>query len=320
MNHRSPSTPSDALSGDDVIVMDGATSTEIFRRGSTLHDIAWSAFAHVDNPDLVCAIHQDYIEAGARIIVANTFSTTKSILDEAGAGDRFEHLNRSAVALAKQARERSGVADVWIAGSISTLPPLNKPGEIPSGKTVIEYYKRQAELLCDAGVDLLIAEMMLDSDATNDIVDACANTGVPIWVGLTASYNENTRSLISYRPSGKYNDMAQQSFTDFVTSVIDDRVAAFGIMHTKVPLTAMALECLRQHWSGFTFAYAETGFFTDPGWDFNNLVAPDAYAQHARNWINDFGINAIGGCCGTNPTHIKALAEMVSRLDVSTKI
>ncbi len=107
----------------DVLLIDGGMGTELQRRGVAMDEVAWSGAAVFTNPDAVRETHEDYIRAGARVIITNTFGSTRQMLEPAGYGDQVEAVHRDAVKLAKQARENVGEPTVAIAGSISTEPP-----------------------------------------------------------------------------------------------------------------------------------------------------------------------------------------------------
>ena len=86
-----------------------------------MDDAAWDAAALLTHPDTVREVHEDYIRAGADVIITNTFATARHVLEPAGIGERFRELNARAVALAKEARENAADSAVFIAGSISTF-------------------------------------------------------------------------------------------------------------------------------------------------------------------------------------------------------
>ena len=87
-----------------VIILDGATGTDLQRRGVPMHGFAWSAAALDTHPETVRAVHEDYIRAGADVIITNSFSTARHVLEPAGLGDRVRALNQRAVSLAREAR------------------------------------------------------------------------------------------------------------------------------------------------------------------------------------------------------------------------
>lgn len=93
------------VSAGEVIVLDGATSTELQARGVPMDVVTWSAIANLQHPEVVQGIHEDYIRAGADVITANTYSTSPASLEPAGLGDRVEEINRRAVEIALRARD-----------------------------------------------------------------------------------------------------------------------------------------------------------------------------------------------------------------------
>jgi homocysteine S-methyltransferase len=303
------------LAEGGIVVLDGGVGSEIQRRGIVMDPCAWSGFAHWRHPELVRGIHEDYIRAGAEIITTNTFSSAKHILEDVGLGDDFERVNRCAVDLAKHARDKVATKELWIAGSLSTIPPLNRPDTIPIGSEVEDNYRRQAKVLADAGADLLIAEMLLDSEGASTLVDACLASGLPVWVGFSASFAADQASVQAFRAPGKLTAMKDESFAGLLGNVLREGIDVAGVMHTKLPIMAPALRELARVWKGPMMAYAETGRSGASEWFFEDIVTPEAYAEHARTWIEDFAVKIVGGCCGTSPEHIEALSRMVRQSD-----
>jgi S-methylmethionine-dependent homocysteine/selenocysteine methylase len=131
------STLQEMLERREILILDGAIGTELESRGVPMHGVAWSAAAIETHPDVVRQVHEDYIRAGADIIIANTFATSRAVLERAGMGGRVRDLNVRAVALAKEARDvASGGRDVYIAGSISTSLMPDSEGRTSSGSAL----------------------------------------------------------------------------------------------------------------------------------------------------------------------------------------
>src|SRR5262245_53219036 len=169
------------LEAGKIIILDGATGTELQRRGVPMHGFAWSAAALDTHPEMVRAVHEDYIRAGADVIITNSFSTARHVLEPAGLGDRVRALNQRAVSLAQAARENAaGGRPVAIAGSISSFRADGAPAE-----QLAANYREQAELLAEAGVDLIALEMMADVEQAAPAIRAALATGLPIWVGFS---------------------------------------------------------------------------------------------------------------------------------------
>jgi len=89
---------------------------------------------------------------------------------------------------------------------------------------------------------------------------------------------------------------------------------AAGIMHTRVEDIVPALEILQQHWSGPLMAYAETGKLILPDWRYQEVSSPGDYASEIEGWIRNYGVQIVGGCCGTGPEHIRALRHLLDGL------
>lgn len=291
------------LESGELLILDGAIGTELQRRGAPMDSVAWCALATQTHPDLLRQIHLDYIEAGADIITTNTFSTARHVLEATALGKETERINRTAVRLARQAVQESG-RDVLIAGSMSSTRPLNEPATRPVGDRVESSYREQASLLRDEGVDVIVAEMMIDIPNATLVLEAAQESGLPLLVGWSASLDGDGRA-VPYR-SVRQGEPPQYSFSELI-----ERGAALGgdvagIMHSHVDAISPALEALSDHWDGPLMAYAETGWFEPPNWVFAETTAPADYADLAGTWV-DLGVSVIGGCCGTTPEHISKL-------------
>jgi len=107
------------LHNGDRILIDGATGTEIERRGVSMVDNAWNGGGALTHPDIVRQVHEDYIRCGAQIVISNTFSTSRHVLQDAGLEEHFEMLNRRGIELAQEARTNKGTPNVLVAGGIT---------------------------------------------------------------------------------------------------------------------------------------------------------------------------------------------------------
>ena len=155
------------LDRGEVLILDGAMGTELERRGVPMNDVAWDAAALATHPDLVREVHEDYIKAGADVIITNTFATARHVLEPAGMGGQFRELNNQAVTLAKEARENVADGSVFIAGSISTMSAHDDHSYEPRAEKARDNYQEQAEVLAESGVDVIALEMMRDLEQTS---------------------------------------------------------------------------------------------------------------------------------------------------------
>lgn len=297
-----------ALRKGEVRLLDGATGTELERLGVPMTSNAWSARAAVDHTATLEAIHRDYIEAGADIITANTYATSRALLERDRLGDRFEEINRAAVHAAQRARERSNRPDVMVAGSLSHRGPISEGSARPDSDSAIsldemaDSVREQALLLRDEGCDLLLLEMMYDPARMPLVFEAAANTGLPVWAGFSARRGKDGQ-LLGFAP-GKDIPFAQ------IVSILHDwQVDAAGIMHTPANLVADALNILRATFNGPLMAYPDSGYFKSPHWQFEDVIEPFELRRYAEGWIEQ-GAQVIGGCCGLSAEHIAALAPL----------
>ena len=297
-----------ALRKGEVRLLDGATGTELEKRGVPMTSNAWSGRAALDHIETLEAIHRDYIEAGADIITANTYATSRALLERDGLGERFEAINRASVQAARQARERCHRPDVMVAGSLSHRGPIAGGSAEPDPHAAIgldemaEALREQALLLRDEGCDLLLLEMMYDPARMPLVFEAAAETGLPVWAGFSARRGENGQ-LLGFGP-GEDIPFAQ------IVSILNDwEVDAAGIMHTPANLVSDALTILRRCFDGPLMAYPDSGYFKSPHWQFEDVIAPSELRRYAEEWIEE-GAQVLGGCCGLSPEHIAALAPL----------
>ena len=113
------------LADGDIIVLDGATGTELERRGAPMDPAAWCGPATLENDQILTAIHSDYIRAGSDIITANTYAASRLMLKDAGLADRSEEIIERAVEAALRARQETGAKEVVVAGSLSHMVPMS---------------------------------------------------------------------------------------------------------------------------------------------------------------------------------------------------
>lgn len=298
------------------IVLDGATGTELTRRGVPTPLPLWSATALRTHPDVVQAIHRDYLRAGARIIVANTFRTNVRTLRRAGLLDEGAALNRAAVALARAAADRptAGAAGrhdssgalqgCWVAASVGPVEDCYHPERVPDEATLLVEHRQMMDWLHHARPDLVWIETMNTVREARLAATAAAAFGLPFAVSFVVRENGD---LLSGEP-----------LEQAVAAVEPLGPLAIGL--NCIPPTGVTrhLPRLRAATKRPLAAYAHIGN-PDPicGWSFSQFLAPEQYAAHARRWA-ELGARIIGGCCGTTPDHIRAVAATLAEAGEQT--
>ena len=287
------------LSRGDVIILDGATGTELERRGVPMHGVAWSAVALRTHPAVVRQVHEDYIRAGADVVITNTFASARHTLERTELVGEVRDLNSRAVNLAKEARE-SAAEDrrVYIAGSMSTS---FRPGEEPSADYLKSSYREQADLLAQAGVEILVLEMMTEVEQAVDAIEAAVSTGLPVWVGFSCKMSEDDSEVVLLGSKG-------ETFAQALGILLSLGCSLVSVMHSRIEETVPALRVVQDLWNGPMGAYPESGSFVMPNWQFDQIVSPEDLLVQARRWVQ-MGVQLIGGCCGIGPEHIRVLKE-----------
>lgn len=283
------------------IVLDGGTGAELERRGVPMDREAWSATACLEHPDVLVAVHRDYIEAGARVVTANTFASSRPMLEAAGLGDRVEEVNEKAISCAQRARDLAGVEGVAVAASISHWTEGYGGREQPTAQNLADTFGEMAGIAKGSGADLILLEMMYDPERIPIAAEAAVVSGLPVWMGLSARRGEDGEVL-------SFLDGRKVAFENIARLATEAGVAAAGVMHTPSDLTAEALAILRSVYDGPTYAYPDSGYFEMPNWRFEDVITPERLAAFAKAW-RDGGAAAIGGCCGLGVEHIRAISE-----------
>lgn len=292
-----------------TILLDGGMGRELRFRGIDVMTSIWSARALIDAPQVVREVHSDFITAGADIITINSYGIIKRDFAWAGIEDRFKELNLLACKLAKEARDASGRA-VLIAGSLPPLAGSFRPDRVGKFEEIEPLYREQAELLAPH-VDLLICETMSSANEGRAAAAAATRTGKPVWVCWTLHEDRSGRLR-----SGEDIDEAAKALADLPVSGALANCCAPESITTAMPQ-------LKQTGMKYVGGYANTFQPIPEDWDLKGDkktdgslglrtdLDPESYAAHADAWLKA-GANVIGGCCGTRPTHIAKLKELIS--------
>ncbi len=288
-----------ALAAGQVIVCDGAMGTQLQARGLTAGTMPelWNA----EHPEVLAAIHSDYLQAGARIVTANTFGGNRARLAGAGLADRLAELNRKGVELARAAAD----GRAWVAGDVGPTGQLLEPyGEL-SVADAEDIYREQVAVLAEAGADLIFVETMSDiEEALCAVRMARAHTTLPVF--CTFAFNARGRTMMGLRPGDAARRAADAGAHGVGANCgegPDAVLAALTGMREAVDLPLIA-----QPNAGIPQVSAESGRCTQRTvWN----ITPEQLAVHARAFV-EAGARVVGGCCGTGPEHIAAIAAALA--------
>lgn len=291
-------------SAGEAILIDGATGSECTRRGAPASEHGWSGGATLTHPDIVRAIHDDYLGIGANLIASNTFATGRNIMLDVDNEAMFEAANRQAVEIAVAARDAAGPAGqhAVVAGGISNW---SFSGNHPSLERLHTDTVAQATIMRDAGADLLSLEMMVDLPRFETTLQAASSVGLPLWVGFSVGPDlghepEELGEHIELRDGGLLADAV-------ALAAAEPTVDALCIMHTDVRLVERCLQAVRGGWDGPLGAYAHASVVIDGESTHDDAITPVEYAAYLPAW-QSAGATMLGGCCGIGPDHLRLVA------------
>ncbi len=280
-----------------TIIIDGGTGTEVERHGVPKLKDAWNGGAALSHPDILQRVHRDYINAGAEVIISNTFATSRHALRDAGEEENFVAYNRRGVELACAARAEADTDQVLVAGGISFWSWSERH---PTLEELTASTTEQAQIMRDAGADLIMLEMMIDIRRMCAILKGVQHAGLPIWVGFTCGGFDQKAYAAKDVPTLRNGDL----LLDALAALDNYKVDAVNIMHTDVNLVARCLDVVAANWDRPYGAYAHSGDYNAAGdWLFTGVIDAGDYAAAAQQWLAN-GAQIIGGCCGIGPEHI----------------
>lgn len=287
----------DQIHARKVLVADGATGTNLQKRGLAggQPSEAWL----FDHPKEIIRLHCDFLEAGADILLTNTFGASAIRLETAALGKGVEQVNIQAVDLARLAIATAAPArPIYIGGSMGPAGQLLKPYG-PLGEYQVESsFTVQAKALAKGGVDFLCVETHFDIKEASLAVSAAKTTGLPVVVSF--SYDRGVRTMMGV--SAKAMAEAMQPLEADVLGVNCGR---------SLEENFIVLQELRQATSLPIWFKPNAGI---PEVDEKGAavysITPQEMGALAPQWVKA-GAQVVGGCCGTSPEHLREIARAV---------
>ena len=287
------------LASNRVLLADGATGTNYFLAGLASGDPP--EFWTTDRPDSVTNLHQRFVDAGADIILTNTFGCNPQRLKLHNAQDRTYELARRATELAR------GVADavdrpVVVAGSVGPTGELFEPMGTLTHEIAVTSFTTQLRGLLDGGADVAWIETMSSPEEVNAAAEAATAVGLPYVI--TCSFDTAGRTMMGLLPRSLAGTVASQAVAPLAIG------ANCGVGASDILVTLLQMQdapcalvtkgnCGVPHFEGTEAVYSGT---------------PELMANYARLAI-DAGARIIGGCCGTTPEHLAAM-----RMSIDTHV
>jgi len=283
------------LESRPIVLTDGATGTNYFLAGLGAGDAP--EFWNIDQPGKVLGLHRRFIEAGAEIILTNTFGCTRQRLKLHGAEDRVYELAKRAAELARQEAD-AAAHPVVVAGSVGPTGELFVPmGELTHAAAVAAFTE-QMRGLRDGGADVIWIETLSSTEELNAAAVASIQVGLPYVV--TCSFDTAGRTMMGVLPDELDGIVAGQPVAPLAIG------ANCGVGASDILVTLLAMQnathtlvvkgnCGVPHILGTECVYSGT---------------PEQMARYATLAI-DAGARIVGGCCGTTPAHVAAMRAAI---------
>jgi homocysteine S-methyltransferase len=292
------------LATGKTVILDGAIGTEILRR-----DVTWADHQLKKRPDVVRAIHTDYIKAGADVISTNSFQLCQRALNShfrdkahrdriapADWDSRVNDLLTASVRLAVEARDKTKSPQrVAVAAAVTTLEWCFRPDLAPTADEARAEYEEIFGVMKDAGADLALLETVNSVTEGRVGLEAARKVGIPCWVAFVC-------------------DEQGKLFTGETMKQVADALQPIGVEALLVncappdDITA-GLKQLQPNSKVPTGTYAHIGRFDPPEWLFTDEYPPARYKAESAKW-KGMGARILGGCCGTTPDHIAQLRSL----------
>ena len=285
------------LNAGQALVADGATGSNLqkmgLKPGKAPEDLV------IDEPDLLLELESSFVKAGSDIILTCTFGGTRLRMKESKYQSRAPEINTRAAELARKAA--SSRTDVLIAGSIGPTGSIMKPYGPMNPEQAFETYAEQAKALADGGVDFLVIETMFALDEADAAFNGTRSvTDLPIVVSF--SYDRGVRTMMGVKPKDvakKYKEMGATLIGANCGTTLENMETIIKEYSETIPDFGL--------WAKPNAGVPHMDIKTEQGvYD----MTPDDMAAYVKKYLA-LGARVVGGCCGSTPEHVAAIAKAV---------
>ncbi len=290
-------TLSELLASAPYVLSDGAMGTMLQEAG--LDDGGAPELWNVERPEAIAAIHERYLQAGARIITTNTFGGTRPRLVMHGLEDRVHELSRAGAQIARAAAEPFGAL---VAGDVGPSGELLEPLGTMTAAEAQALFAEQVRGLVEGGIDLVLIETMSDLGEVEAAVRAAQEVAPGLPIIVTLSFDTKLRTMMGVTPAAAVEALAALG----VTGVGANCGRGPGELETVMGQMAQARP------DGLLLvAQSNAGLPQLVGDRFEYDARPAEMAEHALR-LRGLGVDIIGACCGSTPDHVHAMREAVA--------
>ncbi len=276
------------------LIFDGAMGTVIYEKGVFLNTCYDEL--NLTNPDLIKSIHQDYVTAGADVILTNTFGANRIKLEKYGLANKVREINIAGAKLAKSISE-----EVYVLGSIGSNLSSGEILTPENIEQVKDSYREQISALVEAKIDGIIFETFFDTEELLLASSIAKEFDIPVIASMTLTKEMETPKGLSIVTALKKLDKSQS-------------VDILGLNCSIGPHAMLsAVEKVIGSISKPLVVQPNAGHPQKRDGRMIYLSTPEYFTSYCKNYIN-MGVMGVGGCCGTNPEHIKEMARTIKAL------
>ncbi len=284
-----------------LLIADGATGTMLQKAG--LAPGAAPERWNLERPDAIRALHRGYIEAGADLILTNTFGGSAIRLRRDGLEDRAAEVNRMA---ARIAREMAGET-VGVLGDIGPTGEMMQPLGALSFEEAVAAFAEQASALAEGGVDAILIETMSDLEEVRAAVEGVRKaTDLPLLV--TLSFDTRGRTMMGVKP--------ERAAKALLSLGVDVMGANCGRTLSETLEAVLKMRAVAP--DATLMAKPNAGLPHAEGGDLVYDVTPEIMAEYAQRFVEEAGVRIFGGCCGSTPDHIRAVVAALRGTSAET--
>lgn len=293
---------SQVLESRTPLLFDGAMGTELYKRGVFINRCFEEA--NLFAPELVLSVHRDYSEAGAEVLTTNSWGAGRFKLAKYNLQDRLEEINAKAVLLAREAAAKAmlvGTAhEVLIAGSVGPLGPRLEPVGALSAVEAEAAFTAQIRVLADNGADFILLETF--GDVHEAVLAVCAAKRTAPTLKVFANLTIDMEG----------NPIFGMSLEDAMDRLLDAKADVLGLNCSVGPQPMLrAAQRMRLHNKDVPLCIEpNAGLPRQIEGRMMYMSTPEYFATYAKYYLQE-GVRFVGGCCGTTPEHIRAMAGAV---------
>lgn len=282
------------LHSSNLLIADGAMGTLLQSVGLAPGEspVVWN----IEHPDRIGAVHRAYLDAGARIVLTNTFGGNRFRLAQHGWAARVDEVNRRGAEIARAEIARAGV-DALVAGDVGPTGELLAPLGALAFDDAVAGFAEQARALLASGVDAIWIETMSDLEEVRAAIEGTRRVAPALPILASLTFDTRGRTMMGVKPEAAARALSEWGVVAFGGNCGNGPAEILSVIEKMRAVAPDAILIAKPNAGKPEISAGSTVY----------RATPETMAQSARA-LRDAGARIIGGCCGTTPAHIRAMA------------